>query len=178
MRHLLPILLLTACNGPDFNASGVDVFTNGYDIDSAMIDFVVKDTQIRLKDVLGIDKDLPKFLYKLNVSVEYVEPNDRVLKLDGEYVRGMCYDTSTFVHYLKDEEKSVQCMEHYYIFSHELLHILSTYLLKASDEDNHSHNVEGVFFEWAYNNGMTLNGTTIEFWTYMDIKDKCGFEYQ
>lgn len=176
LRYIPFILILSACNGPDFTTSGIAVFTNGYNIDPAMIDFAVDMTEQRVNETTSLNYNLPAFFDMLVVSAEYVSEKDPALRHDGKFARGVARGTSVWVRHIEDEPET-QCMEYYYVLSHELLHIIAGYALDASGEDNRDHNVEGIFFEWAWNNGLPLDETA-EFWIYLDIKDECGFEYE
>ena len=159
------------CDASDFVAGGVCVLTNGYDIDPEMVEFAVNITNTEANDKLGRNDDLPAILEDLSVSLEYVDRDDSKLTVDGKDVRGVVRGTEVMVNYITSEETR-KCVEHYYVFSHEILHIVSRFVLEVSNKDNYDHNVEYVFLTWAQNNDLGYI-TTAEFGIYMGIRHKC-----
>jgi hypothetical protein len=182
MRNiLLPMTLLVSCgdyseplatcNESDFVTGGVCVITNGYNINPSMIEFAVDAVSISIEKKLDTYYDLPVLFGDLSVSVEYVDPDSPKLVVDGEDARGVQRGPNTAVNYV-GKEGTHKCIEHYYVFGHELLHVISEYVLEATGKANNTHNVPNVFLEWADLEGVGDN-LTAEYSLYLRVGYRC-----
>jgi hypothetical protein len=118
------------CESADFVSGGVCVITNGYNVDPNMVEFTVDIIETGINEGLDRNDDLPVLLGDLMVSAEYVDPYDPKLAEDGERAyRGLAIGTKTIINYMG--EGGPECHEHYYVLGHELLHVISQYILEA-----------------------------------------------
>lgn len=172
MRFLLVLVLLSSCGQPDaidrcnysdFSTSGICIITNGNDLNIDLIDFVVRVTNEEFNRVLGRNDSLQSVFSDQGVSVEYVDENSD--ELNGN--RGFASGTRIVVGYASGTDMD-KCMNRYYVLGHEILHVVSSYVL-----NNHNgHNVPNVFMQWARNNNVS-DEETVGFYMYMRVFHRC-----
>lgn len=186
MKKLLLLLLLllsTSCGSriatvelcfyADYITNGVCVITNGYDINRDMIDFVINITEEAFNSIFERTENLPIILEEIKTSVEYVDRKDHRLLTDNGYARGITRGKEILVHIAKDDTlDTIKCIEHYYVFGHELLHVMSNYILK----DDRGHYVPNVFLTWAYKNDLDPK-SSVEFYVYIYTVYECEALY-
>lgn len=167
------------CDRADLNIDGICVISNDFrTISPEMISLVVSSAQDELLELYNITDDLPSLFENNSVSLEYVPAkDDKLLLRDGNYARGIALGNKIIVNYMTTDDNIGNCMGHYYVFGHELLHVIAKYNMGVSDEDNEVHNVPDMFLNWAANNDKDYRFTA-EFGIYFDVLCECERIYE
>lgn len=90
-------------------------------------------------------------------------------------VRGRTLNPNIIIRYLSTEDETLLCMEHTYVTTHEILHLVADDFLETSPESNSSHLIPNLFLTWAFSIGEHPN-TTAEWFAYWMSKAYCGWE--
>jgi len=138
-------------------------------VDQTKVDFVVKTVQEEFNKFYGKDLILHKLLNSINAEVSYLSNQD-MANLDKELPRGLNIGNRIYVQVPEEATDKELCMEYYYVLSHELLHVISTYYLHK-ESANHDSN---MWVNWAFTNNKKMSDS-LEFFIYNSIGINCNF---
>lgn len=166
MKYALALclfLFLTACSGGDFYSDGIMVIANEYDVSPELFSRTVSIIEKEINDVYPEygNFDAESFFYSINTVVEYVD-----YIVYGSSIMGRAKDNMV-------EVRGGNCWLHNYVMGHELMHVISTFHLGVTREENHLHDIEPMFFIWASINEQPQK-ITIEYRLAWRVADMCN----
>ena len=148
------MILSSSCGRaePDFIASGVYVYTNGYDIDPLKLkeSFLMTEKGMR---VLYSDFRFDQFALEYQISLTY----ETIIDPPGR--RGYTIDNNTWV-------EPDNCIDIYYVAAHEVMHTIARYYLNIPFEESRDHNIKNFFFAYHYRE-ETLDNFIVERFTIL-----------
>ena len=177
MKYLLVSFMVSACSQnipvcPDMAIPGVCVNSNNYNLDVGMLDLALRVTNEETNELLYRSDVLSDIFDALQVNIEYIPSKSSKLydKENNHYNLGLTNATKIWIAYpdSKYKTEALKCIEKYCTFSHELLHVFSTYVLK----NNEVHDVPYVFRDWARRRGHNIKNT-IEYRSCWRIRNVC-----
>lgn len=169
--RFVALCLLSACGTP-----GLTVIKNGHDISDA---FIQKAFYYDSKNHYRIFTKVVNYLDLARQNGLQIEFVDKPLMVDGQSVRGVTYSDNTIqIAYPGPATDQANCMDTYYVLSHELLHFACANGAygDCNKHNNHDHMVPYVFVEWGLKVESIAN-ETIEYWSYFDfLNNECKKE--
>lgn len=175
MVVLLLAVLSANCGGFDceFRVQGICVVANDHKVSKPMVKTAVKVAGLGMTDKFP-DFNMDAFLDEntsdevdTTIQVHYLDPKD----MKGK--RGVTFDGKTIaVGWATKWNAAGDCMDRYYVLSHELLHVIATYYLGVDEKTNGAHDVPKVFLQWADDTGAVYSDAA-EFNIYLDMVDEC-----
>lgn len=170
-KLILLSMLLGACATEDLGPKNTIVVDNvvinpySYDVDPARIHQVFLWVQQYMVQVGFEDFDLNALTAKVELEVNYVD------ELPG--MRGVFYASSNTIDVVvPDDSADIQCIETYYVLSHEMLHYANRRFLGNKNVD---HSTPNLFVEWGYANDAVMDSA--EYWLYLRIvKTLCAVD--
>ena len=176
MNKFLLLLLLTSCgterpcDAADLNSYGLCFVTNNKVLDHVMLNDTMTAFEEYLHD-FGFNLDLESFNRDNEVIVYYKDPQDQTLKRKDDegnvyYIRGSAGENNIYL------GKSDNCVDTYYVLTHELMHVIARYYLDVDKKLNSNHDVKHLFLTWAVLYDEPLN-STVEYFIYLRVKRLC-----
>ena len=175
MRTVLVLLAVLSTNcgfDCEFRVQGICVVTNDHKVSKPL---VKKAIELAGRGMHGKfpDFNMDAFLDEntsdevdTTIQVHYLDPSE----MHGN--RGVTEEKVIALGWATDSNDAGDCMNRYYVLSHELLHVISTYYLGVDDATNGAHNVPKVFLQWAEDNEESWLEAA-EFFPYMQMIEEC-----